>query len=136
MAHKKEVDFIDNVLKIRDMDTLFQFYYYGPKQWIDFLGETPFLKHHKFLIKLHFIWLVTVHEGNPITWDLYMESRDDSHAGVTAVYMKEVNHILVPYEKSPLKVPVISVKVPKVPVVTSSVIFPPAHTKVFPVIKA
>src|SRR5687768_11576364 len=56
----RHINHIDNVLMIHDWESLFKYYYYGPKQWVDLLGKVEYLKHYKFLIKLNCIWTVTI----------------------------------------------------------------------------
>ena len=91
LVHKKEVDFIDNICKIKDVVTLFKFFYYEPYQWVDFLGQMKYMTYHKFIIELNHIWSATIHEGSAIEWDTYMDIRDTNHSDVVAAYKKEID---------------------------------------------
>src|SRR5688572_23285189 len=115
LIKKRHINLIDNVLKIHDWESLFKYYYYGPKQWVDLLGKVEYLKHYKFLIELNCIWTVTINEKDAIDWELYMESKYDRYHDVEAIYKKEADLL---FESDVLdlqpSVPVVPVKTPDV----------------------
>jgi hypothetical protein len=91
LIHKKDIDFIDNNLELSCRDDLFQYYYMKPIQWIDFLGKMSYLKNWKLLIELNLIWMATIHNEDPLAWEIYMETRDDNHADVAASFKNSLN---------------------------------------------
>src|SRR6476659_6372098 len=59
LVHKKEINFIENIMVIKDVITLFKFFYFEPYQWVDYLGQMQFMTYHKFIIELNNIWTAT-----------------------------------------------------------------------------
>ena len=59
LVHKKDMEFVSKHLVITCRADLFQYYYYKPYQWVDFLGKMTFLKNWKFIIELNMIWKAT-----------------------------------------------------------------------------
>ena len=75
-VHRQEINFLDNVLKIKSIYNLDKYYAFTSRDWKMELGEHLYRRYVKFIIELVIIWKVTHHNHNDLSYSTYMTIRN------------------------------------------------------------
>lgn len=118
---KTNMNFIENVLEIKDYNTALKFHYFQPKDWSLFLGKYLFQRYLKVIAHLTVIWDVTLGRIFPVPYAMYCDAKDKQFEEI-------LTNLISMLENSPgqsVNPPVSSNRAPK----------PPPYTKVSPAVK-
>lgn len=116
--HKTQVNFIENILEIKDFKSAMKYHYFEPKDWRSMLGKHLFMRYLKLIADLTIIWNLTLGKINPIPYKDYYDMKDRSYGYIISELKK---HLDMPLEEPSTT-----------PVMTEH---PPPYTRMSPVVQ-
>src|SRR5687768_18437018 len=89
--HKNQMNFIENILMIKDFKSAMKYHYFEFKDWISMLGKPLFMRYLKLIAELTIIWDLTLGKANPIPYKDYYEMKDRSYGYIISEMTKRLD---------------------------------------------